>query len=198
LRSENDLRLEVAAGKARGFSIVVDERLVIGRHSEGPGRLADDPELSRHHAEIRRAPSGEFTIKDLSSRNGTFVNGTRLNTPAVLMVDDEIELGATKLIVRSAPVAVAPAWPEVDTRGTTVITGALETIRDPAGEAQVRKPDEAEVRVEPEPLRGGTAVTVRLTVDFEQATAQLSGDGMGEPIQLAPERGRWRVDDRGS
>src|SRR5205807_2675050 len=57
--AENELRLEVQAGRARGFSLVVDERLVIGRNSEGPGGLADDPDLSRHHAEIVRAPSGE-------------------------------------------------------------------------------------------------------------------------------------------
>ena len=187
--AENELRLEVQAGRARGFSLVVDERLVIGRNSEGPGGLADDPDLSRHHAEIVRAPSGEFTIKDLSSTNGTFVNGTRLNTPAVLTVGDEVEVGATKLVVRSAPFASAPARSAVDVRAATVIGGVLETIRHPAEEAQVR--------TEPESSMGGPPLTVRLTVDFEQATAQLSVHEAGEPIQLVLEHGRWRVDDRG-
>ncbi len=185
--AENELRLEVAAGRARGFSIVVDERLVIGRHSEGPGRLADDPELSRHHAEIVRAPNGEFTIKDLSSRNGTVVNGTRLNTPAVLTVGDEIEVGATKLVVRSAPVAAAPARPEVDVRAATVAGGVPETIRHPVVKARVRSEPESSIREAP--------LTIRLTVDFEQATVQLSIHGTGEPIQLqlVHEHGRWRV-----
>jgi pSer/pThr/pTyr-binding forkhead associated (FHA) protein len=170
--------------------LVVDERLVIGRNSEDPGRLADDPELSRHHAEILRAPSGEFTIKDLSSTNGTFVNGTRLNTPAVLTVGDEIQVGATRLVVRSAPVAAAQARPEVDVRAATVIGGVLETIRQPAEKAQSR--------TEPKPSMRGALLTVRLTVNFQQATAQLSVHGTGAPIQLALERGRWRLDDRGS
>lgn len=186
MTAENELRLEVAAGRARGFTVVVDERLVIGRSSEGPGRLADDPEVSRHHAEIVRAPSGEFTIKDLSSTHGTFVNGTRLNTPAVLTVGDEIEVGASKLVVRSAPVAAAPARPEVDVRVATMVGGVLETIRQPAEKTQVR--------TEPESSTRGPLVTVRLTVDFKQATAQLSVDGTGEPIQLALGHGGWRVD----
>jgi pSer/pThr/pTyr-binding forkhead associated (FHA) protein len=190
VRAENELRLEAAAGRARGFSFVVDERLVIGRSSEGPGRLADDPELSRHHAEIVRAPNGEFTIKDLSSTNGTFVNGTRLNTPAVLTVGDEIEIGATKLVVRSAPVASAPAQPEVDVRAATAIGGVLGTIPQPA--------EEAEVRTEPASPMPEAPLTVRLTVDFEQATAQLSVHGTGEPIQVVLEDDRWRVDDRES
>jgi pSer/pThr/pTyr-binding forkhead associated (FHA) protein len=194
--AENDLRLEVAVGRARGFSFVVDERLVIGRDSEGPGRLAGDPELSRHHAEIVRAPSGEFTIKDLSSTNGTFVNGTRLTKPGVLVVGDEIEVGATKLVVRSAPVASAPPRPTVDVRAATVIGDVLETAGHPA-ETTRHPAEEAQVRTEPESAMGGAPLTVRLTVDFEQATAQLSVHGTGEPIQLALEHGRWRVDDRG-
>lgn len=185
----DELRLEVVGGKARGFSFAVDNRLVIGRNSEGPGRLADDPELSRHHAEIARAPNGEFTIKDLSSTNGTFVNGTQLHAPAVLGVGDEIEVGATKLIVRSAPAAAAPAQAEVDVRAATVIGGVAETTRRPA--------DEAQVRAEPQAHIGGEPLTVRLTIDFEQATAQLSVHGRGEPVQLVLEHGRWRIDGGG-
>ncbi|MGO9907929.1 MAG: FHA domain-containing protein [Solirubrobacteraceae bacterium] len=190
MTAENELRLEVAAGRAQGFSLVVDERLVIGRNSEGPGRLAGDPELSRHHAEIVRAPNGEFTINDLSSTNGTFVNGNRLNTPAVLTVGDEIGVGASKLVVSSAPVAATPALPDVDARAVTAVGGLLETIRDPAETAPVRTEPESPVR--------GPLLTVRLTVDFERETAWLSVDGTGEPIQLVLEHGRWRADDRGS
>ena len=112
-----ELRLEAVAGNATGFSIVVEERLVIGRQSEGPGRLADDPELSRHHVEIERVENGQFTIKDLSSTNGTFVNGTQIKAPALLVLDDEIEVGGTKLVVRSVP-ALAP--PPAVTRVTPV------------------------------------------------------------------------------
>jgi pSer/pThr/pTyr-binding forkhead associated (FHA) protein len=71
----DELALEAISGRAAGFSFVVSDRLVIVRNSDGPGRLADDPELSRDHAEISRGSSGEFEIADLASTNGTFVNG---------------------------------------------------------------------------------------------------------------------------
>ena len=90
-----DLRLEVVSGKATGFAIVVADRLVIGRHSDGPGRLADDPELSRHHAQISRDDSGMYLIEDLASTNGTIVNGARISSPIPLAVGDSIEVGAT-------------------------------------------------------------------------------------------------------
>src|SRR4051812_49637488 len=130
--SNGELRLEVTAGKATGFSFIVDERLVIGRNSEGPGRLADDPELSRDHAEISRAPSGEFTLRDLSSTNGTHLNGTRLTSPEVLAVGDVVEVGATMLVVRSAPVFTPPAQAHVDVRADTLVGDLPPALRDAA------------------------------------------------------------------
>ena len=86
--SGEDLRLEVVAGKATGFAILVADQLIIGRHSEGPGRLADDPELSRQHAQISREQGGTYVIEDLASTNGTIVNGSRISSPTPLVVGD--------------------------------------------------------------------------------------------------------------
>ena len=42
-----------------------------------------DPNVSRRHAELRRAASGDWTIVDLGSTNGIKVNGRRVaSTPA--------------------------------------------------------------------------------------------------------------------
>ena len=162
------LQLEAVAGNATGFMIVVDERMVIGRQSEGPGKLADDPELSRHHAEIERDEDGQFTIKDLASTNGTFVNGKQLEAPVLLALGDEIEVGGTKLVVRAVP---APAPPDVDVRARTV------TVGDPPAEP------------EPKPL----PLLVRLTVDFDVETAQLAAESEGEQVCLELADGQWRV-----
>src|SRR5205814_5410019 len=103
-------------------TIGCDDKLVSGSQAEGPGKLADDPELSRHHAEIERIENGQFTIKDLSSTNGTFVNGTQIKAPALLAQGDEIEVGGTKLVVRSVPAEAPPAPPQaVDVRAQTVM-----------------------------------------------------------------------------
>jgi pSer/pThr/pTyr-binding forkhead associated (FHA) protein len=180
-----ELRLEAVAGNAAGFTIVVDERLVIGRQSEGVGKLADDPELSRHHAEIARHPSGQFTIKDLASTNGTFVNGIQVDAPVVLVLGDEIEVGGTKLFVRSLP-APAPASvepPVVDVRAPTVIVGAQSATREPV---------EQEPEPDPRPL------LVHLTVDFESEAAQLTVESGDQPIRLELADGQWRVADGGA
>ena len=75
-------RFEVVAGRAIGMSILLDDELLIGRHADGAGRLADDDEISRSHARISLDRSGFCAIEDLGSTNGTFVNGLRINGPA--------------------------------------------------------------------------------------------------------------------
>jgi pSer/pThr/pTyr-binding forkhead associated (FHA) protein len=193
--SPHELRLEVVAGKALGLSFEVEDRLVIGRNSEGLGGLAGDPELSRHHAEIARSASGEFTIQDLSSTNGTFVNGSRLQTAAVLCAGDEIEVGGTRLAVRSAPVLAVPAPTGVDVRAATVIGETSPARRDSAERPapSLGAPADAKPDTEPQPVAGGQTLVLRLTVDFEQEAAQLSVHGKGEPIDLVLDHGQWRL-----
>jgi pSer/pThr/pTyr-binding forkhead associated (FHA) protein len=152
------LLLDVVAGKAVGFSITVDQRLVIGRQSEGPGCLADDLELSRHHAEISSGSGGEYTIKDLSSTNGTFVNSKRLNAPAVLHTGDAIEVGGTTLVVRSAPEVPPPVTTApVDVRAATVSVAVPAAMRDsesaapPSSELEALPPNELEAPPTSEP-----------------------------------------------
>ncbi len=96
-------RFEVVAGRAIGMSILVDDELLIGRHADGAGRLADDEEISRSHARITLDRSGFCAIEDLGSTNGTFVNGLRLSGPQTLSVGDTIEVGGTTLGRPRAP-----------------------------------------------------------------------------------------------
>ena len=97
-------RLEVVAGRAIGMSVLIDDELLIGRHADGAGRLADDEEISRSHARISLDRSGFCAIEDLGSTNGTFVNGLRLGGPQTLSVGDTVEVGGTTLVVRELPI----------------------------------------------------------------------------------------------
>jgi hypothetical protein len=97
------VHLEVVAGNAVGMSILVEDELVIGRHAEGAGRLADDEEISRAHARVTVDERGSSKIEDLGSTNGTFVNALRISAPHQLSMGDTIELGGTTLVVRELP-----------------------------------------------------------------------------------------------
>ena len=64
------------------------------------GRVPDndlvlsDLNVSRHHAELRKSPSGSYEIVDLGSHNGTFVNGQRV-TAQMLTEQDLVSIGSS-------------------------------------------------------------------------------------------------------
>jgi Protein of unknown function (DUF3662)/FHA domain len=75
------------------------DRVPLGEYIVSVGRQNDctivlgDPNVSRHHAEVR--PSGEgFVVVDLGSTNGTKVNGTRV-AEQPLHDGDEVTFGNT-------------------------------------------------------------------------------------------------------
>lgn len=64
--------------KGRSFQ-VDDETIYVGRDPENHIQLKDKS-VSRRHLQIERRPkSKDFRIKDLRSKNGTFLNGVRIN-----------------------------------------------------------------------------------------------------------------------
>jgi hypothetical protein len=68
-------------------------RAVIGR-SRDCDCILRDPNVSRRHAELRRAETGDWHIADLGSTNGVKVNG-RLVSSSRLRPGDEVTLGTS-------------------------------------------------------------------------------------------------------
>jgi FHA domain-containing protein len=68
-------------------------RATIGRSKDADCVLAD-PNVSRHHAELRRSSSGDWTITDLGSTNGVKVNDRRVGSTR-LSAGDRVTLGTT-------------------------------------------------------------------------------------------------------
>ena len=71
-------------------------RIKIGRSLECEIAISD-PHISSQHVQLDKTTQG-YTILDLGSANGTYINGTRLSSPALLKEGDEISLGITKLV----------------------------------------------------------------------------------------------------
>ncbi len=71
----------------------------IGRSEDNQLRLTD-PGVSRRHVLIMATPGG-YTIRDLGSQNGTYVNGDRVDE-GPLADGDRITIGEVNLVFRSA------------------------------------------------------------------------------------------------
>lgn len=126
-------------------SYPVGRSLIIGRH-EGCGVMLDDTQSSRENTGI--AFDGRaYVIRDLESRNGTFLNEAPVGAPEVLYPGDRIRIGRTVFTFEldrddgglapelrvpraseapAAPVDAAPAGPDrgpARDRGMLVIRG---------------------------------------------------------------------------
>ncbi len=80
------------AGPSVGKEFLLEPKeLLVGRDPACAVSVID-PEVSRKHA--RLAWQGEdFTLEDLGSTNGTFVNGKRINAPHLLRAGDTVAFG---------------------------------------------------------------------------------------------------------
>lgn len=84
-------------GSVRREVPLTADPLTVGRDPKNDIVL-DDRRVSRRHAEIRLR-LGRYTLYDLQSTNGTFVNGRRI-AEMVLSDNDRITIGGAELAVR--------------------------------------------------------------------------------------------------
>ena len=90
--------LIVLAGSRVGEMIRVGDRLTIGRGSGADFRV-DDTGVSKEHVALEVGPDGAVIATDLESRNGTFINGRRLDRQhAELRDGDKIHVGSTTIL----------------------------------------------------------------------------------------------------
>lgn len=92
----NSAMLIVIAGPSKGARYLINNsETTIGRDPQNEIFL-DDVTVSRKHAQITRAPSGEFLVEDLGSLNGSYLNAHQVQK-ANLAIGDEIQIGKYRL-----------------------------------------------------------------------------------------------------
>ena len=103
--------------------------ITLGRGLESDVRLKDI-KASRRHCQIVKTAAG-YECVDLSSGNGTFVNGVQIKQQA-LNPGDKIQIGSTTITFHSgAAPAAKPAAPARASSGATAVTAAAKTAVGP-------------------------------------------------------------------
>ncbi len=101
--------LVVRRGPNAGSRFLLDSDLTTaGRHPDSDIFL-DDVTVSRRHAEFYRQ-RGTFSVRDVGSLNGTYVNRERIEE-ATLNGGDEVQVGKFRLVFLASPRRHGESWP---------------------------------------------------------------------------------------
>src|SRR3990172_12134138 len=101
------MKLIVLAGAKEGTVIPIKKKeFTIGRSKECTLRAGSEA-ISRRHCILARTDAG-FTVRDLGSRNGTYVNGQKIEQETELHDGDELSVGPLRFRV-SAEQTAKPA-----------------------------------------------------------------------------------------
>ncbi|MDA0166693.1 FHA domain-containing protein [Solirubrobacter ginsenosidimutans] len=94
--------------------------VTVGRRSERDVALPWDTEVSRLHAQVEPVGSDWIVVDDGLSRNGTFVNGERVNGRRRLKDGDRIVFGETPVVFRAPTDAEAESTAAIKLGTSTV------------------------------------------------------------------------------
>ncbi len=86
-----ELIIRTPDGSARTIRLDKD-RITLGRASTNELCFPDDAGLSRQHL-VLECSGGNWTVRDLGSKNGTFVNGQRINDAYAVTASDRMAAG---------------------------------------------------------------------------------------------------------
>lgn len=81
-----------------GVCVKATESILVGRNTPKGLSIRDDLYLSREHFSVR-SEGNSFRLIDIQSRNGTFLNGQRIFSSAILCDGDLVRAGGTEFRV---------------------------------------------------------------------------------------------------
>jgi serine phosphatase RsbU (regulator of sigma subunit) len=137
-----------------------DGEYVIGRRSDCQ-ILVPDMRVSRQHARVWKNGDG-WTLEDLGSNNGTYVNGTRLDAAMPLCSEDEITIASNRIRVDAGDNTTEPPRP---------LESKVVTIVEVSGQAVIRpRDDSGSNRI---PILGAARISVHDTKALRLAERKL-------------------------
>lgn len=141
--------LEMWMDGARERIPLEGERLTIGQSTANDLPLPYDQTVSRVHAVLELVAS-RWCVRDLGSRNGTFVNGERIWGDRSLRSGDEVQVGGVRLVVRTGdaaseedPTVGAESPPDLTRREREVLLAlcrpmvSADVFREPASVREI-------------------------------------------------------------
>ncbi|HOX39664.1 MAG TPA: protein kinase [Candidatus Brocadiia bacterium] len=99
----------IIKGRNRGvaFTIARGDDMTIGRDSNRSKLPILDGMVSRAHSQIRNE-NGKFTVMDMGSSNGTYLNGQQITMARTFHPGDRVRLGSTEVFFGYAPTSPDP------------------------------------------------------------------------------------------
>lgn len=134
--SQNSQRLRfeiIQQGQVVGSQEFAQDVIKVGKLASSHLRL-EDPNVSRIHAVIEKGASGAYSVIDLGSASGTFLNGEKI-TKAELASGDELTFGDT--LVRFSFVEVSAAPQPSAASAASAAAQATDATLAPAAAVQV-------------------------------------------------------------
>jgi len=123
--------------------LATEGRVVVGRRAGSDLLLDWDERVSRTHAEIERVGS-EWTIADDGlSRNGTFVNGERVQGRRRLTDRDVLRIGSTPLLFRAPPPGLSQATVAPDATDAITLSDGQRRVLHALCRPLARAPERA-------------------------------------------------------
>ena len=89
--------LEIWKPSGRQLITLSGQRVTVGKASTNIVSLKHDSTVSRLHA-VLESHGFAWSVRDVGSRNGTYLNGERISAERVLRSGDELRVGTSRLI----------------------------------------------------------------------------------------------------
>lgn len=175
-----DLKLKVAVGKSAGQELrIPGPKFLIGRGEDCQLRPKSDL-ISRHHC-VLLVDDTSVALRDLGSRNGTFVNDERLFGEAELKTGDRIKFGPLEfevVVTAAAPAKKLPAVTSIKEAAERAAGGRATDDVDVA--SWLGNDDPTTSSLETRELRSADTEEIQMGHTVSDATvADLSGvDGL--------------------